>query len=259
MEKESINIGLEKNISLPITDRFYILKNKLQSNPNLVVEMENAFSSIIDRLNPSDRGTRFITGGSYEWVLATVCWECGVNLSPNGHNSNRIDLSEYINDFKQAWSLKTFTSKKLTGDLRLVNRMSSENSAEIVWSTPTIFISPQFPGMVYINPDIAPEYAKRTKLDAEKLTINASLIIKFAEDNPSCVFKFNAPINKNLGKSSMQLDIVSNILSSGTYPILGKRIKSLVENDIKYNSILQLHGEGSIDASKRDELISKIK
>ena len=29
MEKESINIGLEKNISLPITDRFYFLKNKI--------------------------------------------------------------------------------------------------------------------------------------------------------------------------------------------------------------------------------------
>lgn len=171
--------NLEKNIILPSTDNFYKLKEKLLLNPQLVKEMEEAFAAVIDRLNPSDRGTRFITGGSYEWILATVCHECGINLSPNGHNSNRVDLSEYINDFKQAWSIKSYTTRKLTGDLRLINKMSSTNSVDLLWTTPTIFISPQFPGMLYINPLLAPGYAKNIKQDPEKLTINSAFLINF--------------------------------------------------------------------------------
>lgn len=209
---------MQTGLSLAHDHPFSILRAAFKSSPSLQVETELALAAILERLNPSERGTRFLTGGAYEWVLAVSCWASGIKAIPGGHSENGFDLLEYMEALKGLWSLKSFTSDKLSGSMRIINKMSS---APVVWSHPTVFISPDLPGLVYLDPLVATSYSSLAKENDEALTLSGKVIKEYAANNPGCVIPFEAPVNNGNGGESPQLDIVSNILTSGTYDTLG--------------------------------------
>jgi hypothetical protein len=210
--------SLEKGLLLPYDHPFSILKKAFDQNPDLRVEVELSMAALLERLNPSERGTRFLTGGSYEWIMAVACWASGIQVMPAGHSQNGFDLMEYMQALKGLWSVKSFTNAEFSGNPRLINKLGSGSAK---FNEPTIFISPALPGIVYLDPKLAPIYASTVIEDAESVRIRANLVKKYSIDNPECVIPFNAPINPRTGKESPQLDIVVSILTSGTYPKLG--------------------------------------
>lgn len=209
---------MQSGLVLDGSHPFSILKQAFRNSPSLQVETELAMAAILERLNPSERGTRFLTGGAYEWVLAVACWASGIKTIPGGHSENGFDLLEYMEGLKGLWSVKSFTSKKLSGSLRIINKMSA---APVAWEHPTVFISPDLPGLVYLDPRVATTYASFANENDEALTISARIVKEFANKNPGCVIPFEAPVNHGNGGESPQLDIVSMILTSGTYEVLG--------------------------------------
>ena len=76
-----MNDRLEENLLLPIDHPFAMLKESFRKDPAIRSETETALKAVLERLNPSERGTRFLTGGAYEWVLAVACWVAGLKLS----------------------------------------------------------------------------------------------------------------------------------------------------------------------------------
>lgn len=222
----------QTRISLDQGHPFLILRDSFKTSPSLQVETELALAAILERLNPSERGTRFLTGGAYEWVLAVACWASGIKTIPGGHSENGFDLLEYMEGLRGLWSLKSFTSARLNGSVRIINKMSA---ASVTWSHPTVFISPDLPGLVYLDPLVATSYASQARENDEALTLAARVIKEYAANNPGCVIPFDAPVNNGNGGESPQLDIVSNILTSGTYDILGPimtKMKKLLQQQL---------------------------
>ena len=235
---------LEKNLSLPSDHPFNLLKASFALQPAIRSEVELALNAILERLNPSDRGTRFLTGGAYEWVIAVAAWASEIKVFPGGHSENGFDLLEYMQSLKGVWSIKSFTRKSISGSLRIVNKMSP---GHVIWTHPTIFISPDLPGIVYLDPLLAPNYASLTTENDEAVSISGVYIKKYALDNPDCVIPFSAPINPGNGRESPQLDIVSSILTSGTYTHLGPIMNKMRQMATTVDFLRKQYASGQID------------
>jgi hypothetical protein len=246
---------LEAGIELPETHPFSLLRKAMSSQPDLREEIRLAMQAVLDRLNPSDRGTRFLTGGAYEWILAVASWAVGVQVLPGGHSEDSFDLMEYRNGLRGLWSVKSFTTRKLSGEIRIVNKLGPGNAT---FDKPTLFISPELPGLTYLDPKLAPNYALRVTQDDEALKINGKLIKQFAKDNPGCVAEFTAPVNVGNGKESPQLDIVSNILTSGTYMKLGPIMTKIKKMTVTAQFLKKQYQSGLLDESTFESMLKNL-
>ena len=231
------------------------MKKSFESNYELRLEVEFAMAALLERLNPSDRGTRFLTGGGYEWIMAVACWASGIQVIPGGHSENGFDLLEYMESLKGLWSLKSFTTENLSGSLRIVNKMSSN---DVEFKHPTVFISPGLPGLTLLDPVLAPKYAQMVTQNDEAVLISGNLIKKYAEDNPDFVIPFTAPVNKGNGRESPQLDIVASILTAGTYPNLGPVMSRMRQIASTVTFLRKQHEAGEIDDSTFKNLLSNL-
>jgi hypothetical protein len=249
------SVTLETEISLSPDHPFQILKESFKQNPKIREEVELALAAILDRLNPSDRGTRFLTGGAYEWVLAVAAWASEIRVFPGGHSENGFDLLQYMDSLKGIWSIKSFTGASLTGSLRIINKMSS---VQVKWTQATIFIAPDLPGIVYLDPNLAPGYASMTTENDESVSILGKYIKQFALGNPDCVIPFKAPINPGNGKESPQLDVVSSILTSGTYANLGPVMSKMKQMSTTVNFLRQQFNSGEIDEPTFKRMLSNL-
>jgi hypothetical protein len=246
---------LESSLKLPPEHHFMILKNSFESNYELRLEVELAMAALLERLNPSDRGTRFLTGGGYEWIMAVACWASGIKVIPGGHSENGFDLLEYMESLKGLWSVKSFTSETLSGSLRIINKMSPN---DVEFRHPTLFISPGLPGLTLLDPEIAPKYASMVTQNDEAVSISGSLVRKFAEDNPDFVIPFLAPINLGNGRESPQLDIVASILTSGTYPNLGPVMNKMRQIATTVSFLRNQYEKGEINETTFKNLLSNL-
>lgn len=246
---------LQKGLILEPTHPFLALGAAFKSSPTLQVETELALAAILERLNPSERGTRFLTGGAYEWVLAVACWASGIKAIPGGHSENGFDLLEYMEGLRGLWSLKSFTSVKLSGSVRIINKMSG---GPVTWHHATVFISPDLPGLVYLDPLVATSYSALTKENDEALTLAATVIKQYAINNPACVVPFEAPVNSGHGSESPQLDIVSSILTSGTYGVLGPIMTKMKKIAATATFLRAQHAAGQIDQATFQKMLANL-
>jgi hypothetical protein len=246
---------LETGLTLTEDHAFQKLKRSFQEEPEIRNEVELALTAVLERLNPSDRGTRFLTGGAYEWVIAVAAWASEIQVFPGGHSENGFDLLEYMESLKGVWSVKSFTGDSLTGSLRIVNKMSS---GHVKWTQATIFISPDLPGIVYLNPELAPVYASMASENDEAVSISGGYIKKYAADNPDCVIPLNAPVNPGNGKESPQLDIVSSILTSGTYTHLGPVMNKMRQMATTVDFLRKQYSSGEIDEPTFKKMLANL-
>lgn len=236
--------NLEKGLTLTKDHAFEKLKVSFDKKPEIRHEVEVALTAVLERLNPTDRGTRFLTGGAYEWVIAVASWASDIQVFPGGHSENGFDLMEYMDALKGVWSVKSFTSPSLNGSLRIINKMSPGHAQ---FDHPTIFISPDLPGIVYFDPKMSPNYAALATQNDEAVSIAGQYIKKYALDNPECVVPFQAPVNPKNGKESPQLDIVSSILTSGTYVHLGPVMNKMRKMATTVDFLRKQFSNGEID------------
>jgi hypothetical protein len=246
---------LEIGLTLSEDHAFQKLKHSFNNQPEIRNEVELALSAVLERLNPSDRGTRFLTGGAYEWVIAVAAWASEIQVFPGGHSENGFDLLEYMESLKGVWSVKSFTGESLSGSLRIVNKMSS---GHVEWNHPTIFISPDLPGIVYFDPVAAPVYTSMTTENDESVSISGAYIKKYAADNPECVIQLKAPVNPGNGKESPQLDIVSSILTSGTYAHLGPVMNKMRQMATTVDFLRKQFSSGEIDEPTFKKMLSNL-
>jgi len=255
VSKRVFPVSLEARISLPAGHAFEILKASFSKNPEIRNEVELALTAVLERLNPSDRGTRFLTGGAYEWVIAVAAWASEIQIFPGGHSENGFDLLEYMESLKGVWSVKSFTGESLSGSLRIVNKMSP---VHVEWTQATIFISPDLPGIVFFDPKLAPIYASMAKENDEAVSISGAYIKKYAEDNPDCVIPLKAPVNPGNGKESPQLDIVSSILTSGTYTHLGPVMNKMRQMATTVDFLRKQYSSGEIDEPTFKKMLANL-
>lgn len=253
--KRIFPINLEKNITLPKDHSFEVLKKSFSETPEIRSEVELALTAVLERLNPSDRGTRFLTGGAYEWVIAVAAWASEIQVFPGGHSENGFDLLEYMESLKGVWSVKSFTGINLSGSLRIVNKMGA---GHVAWTQATIFISPDLPGIVYLDPLKAPVYASMSTENEEAVSISGAYIKHYAQNNPSCVIPLKAPVNPGNGKESPQLDIVSSILTSGTYSHLGPVMNKMRQMATTVDFLRKQYSSGEIDEKTFKKMLANL-
>jgi hypothetical protein len=252
---------LERGLTLPANHPFSILKSGFKSKPELSSEVETAMRGVLTQLNPSDPGARMGFGGAYEWIMAIACCVTGIQTVPGGHSEKGFDLLQYGNSLQGLWSLKSSAQTKPSGEIRLKNKMSSisasRNNSQS-YETPTVFIAPYLPGITYFDPLTALRYASRIEQTDEAVTIKASLTKKFAVDNPGCVIPFHAPENPGAANQVWQLDVVTSILTSGTYPNLGPIMADMKKNAATVQYLKQQFETGIIDKDTLNKLLSNL-
>lgn len=221
-----MNSEIESELTLPASHPFRIFREYLGKNPLVVQEIETAFAAVLSKVDPSDRGNRFVSGAAFEWILAAACGVAGIATMPGGHSENGFDLLSLRDNMRGMWSVKSSTTSSL-GAFRLTNTMNSKGAA---FSTPTIFLHPKLPGLVYLDPAIAPKIASKVEVLKDATTLSGKLILEYAIQNPQLVAPLNTPVNMKTGKGDPYLDFVSGILTAGTYPNLGPIISDLKEN-----------------------------
>ena len=244
----------EKGLTLSVDHPFRIFQESLDKNPDLVIEIETSMKAILNRIDPSDRGIRFVSGAAFEWVLAAACGVAGISAIPAGHSQNSVDLLSLRNEMKGLWSIKSSTTSKLNS-FRLTNTM---NNANAKFTTPTIFVHPLLPGLVYLDPKLAPLVVSKVKQKKDALEISGSIIKNYAINNPGMVAPLKAPFNENKGNGDPYLDFVSNILTAGNYPRLQIIMKELGENSKTLSAIKSAMDQGIMTNDQYHQILEKI-
>jgi hypothetical protein len=232
-------------------DQFNILKNAMDSQPDLRNEFEIAFASIAAKHHPSDRAERFVFGGTCEWLLAITAWKAGVKALPAGHAQNGFDLMQFKGAVQGLWSLKSSASYNSNSPINLRNNISSSNSAaNAIYNHPTVFMGPYLPGITYVDFENNQGLSSKIVYDKDAAKIKSKDILEYAINNPDYVIpvQLNAVANGSTIDSNLKL--VANVLTSGTYPLLGGTVDILQRYSEKIKVLRELHASGSL--SERD-------
>jgi hypothetical protein len=76
MVMDSRGGGSKSSGSIP----FDTLRDELGRDRNFRTEVERALYLNVNRVNPSDPGNRFLTGGATEWIVAAAAWHVESSL-----------------------------------------------------------------------------------------------------------------------------------------------------------------------------------
>jgi|LauGreDrversion4_2_1035121.scaffolds.fasta_scaffold544539_1 hypothetical protein len=228
-------------------DQFNILKNAMDSQPDLRNEFELAFASIAAKHHPSDRAERFVFGGTCEWLLAITAWKAGVKALPAGHGQNGFDLMQFKGAVQGLWSLKSSASYTSNSPINLRNNISSSASAaSAIYDHPTIFMGPYLPGITYLDFKTNQILAGKIVYDKDAAKIKSKEILDYALTHPEYVIPIKLEAVANGSTIDSNLKLVANVLTSGTYPLLGGTVDILQRYSEKITVLRELHASGSL-------------
>lgn len=230
--------------------QFNILKVAMESQPALTNEFELAFAAIAGKHHPSDRSERFVFGGTCEWLLAITAWKAGVKALPAGHSQNGFDLMQFKGAMQGLWSLKSSASYNSNGQINLRNNNSSSTkAAAAVYDHPTVFMGPYLPGITYVDFSTLPQMASKIVYDEDAAKIKSKEILEYAKKNREKVIPVSLTAVANVSAVDSNLKLVANVLTSGTYPLLGQTVDILQKYSEKVTVLRDLHANGSLSDS----------
>jgi hypothetical protein len=228
-------------------DQFNILKVAMETQPALKNEFELAFAAIAAKHHPSDRAERFVFGGACEWLLAITSWKAGVKALPAGHAQNGFDLMQFKGAIQGLWSLKSSAAYGSNSPINLRNNISSSSkAANAVYDHPTVFMGPYLPGITYVNFSNDPGLASKIVYDKDAAKIKSKEILDHALRHPEYVIPIKLEAVANGSTIDSNLKLVANVLTSGTYPLLGGTIDILQRYSEKITVLRDLHASGSL-------------
>lgn len=195
------------------------LKKHLDSTPKVRREVEFAFSALLAKANPSNRGARWMFGGGAEWIMAAASWSAGVLTSPAGHDENGFDLTDLLDKSRSLWSVKA-SAAKTSGQIRLRNFMG--DGAGAVWTEPTLFIGPYYGGAVLIDPSSDPDVQDEARISGDALVLAGGVPKRYAEASPENWIEFDVAINDADADASDDFDFIKNLLDPAHFPILSR-------------------------------------
>ena len=85
--------------------------------------------------------------------------------------------------------------------------------------------------------------------DKDASKIKSKEILDFAVKNPDCVIPVKLTAVANVSVIDSNLKIVANVLTSGTYPLLGQTVDILQKYSEKVMVLRDLHTSGSLSDS----------
>lgn len=202
----------------PAFDKF---RNALQGDSGLRSELEAALDLNVNRVNPSDRAGRFISGGAVEWILAATAYKAGVVTVPGGHSANGFDLQDLLNQARGLWSVKNQTSANKS-PYRLTNGLGG---AGLGFVEPTVFLSPHLPGITFVDPATHEHTVEQARAKKDAWEIAFRSIAEHAEAHPECVAVCKMPVNPKSGTHDPGMDYTKELLSPERFPRLSTLFK----------------------------------
>jgi len=132
---------------------FFSLKEKMDSTPDVRLEIERAFGLLLDEYNTTVYENRFVVGGVSEYILGAAFRALRFPAKNTGAVNRRIDIQLPGCD---GFSVKgVFAEKK--GQIRLINSLGSADKRG--WNEATLFVLSGI-GIVYADPDLLPNATK---------------------------------------------------------------------------------------------------
>lgn len=236
------------------------LKAAFQADPSLRTELEWAFRLAVETYNPSDRGLRFITGGIGEWLITLAAYRAGVVTLPDGHNADGHDTAALLAEAKGLWSVKT--SYKRGGKFTITNGQGGPGAGLVV---PTVFLSPELPGIVYVSPSEHPEMVEQVQEYKDSTKLDKALISDFAALHHECVIPFAMPVNPDADIKDPALEAVRIIVDSSNFPRLRTMFVDAAAasaEDRSYVAQIQaarkLRDEGTLTEEQFQALVAKV-
>lgn len=195
---------------------FDALRDGLARDPSFRAEVERALHVNVNRVNPSDRGNRFITGGAVEWIVAAAAWHVGVLTVPGGHSENGFDLLDLQLAAKGLWSVKSQTAAS-AGEFRISNGLGGGGRGFV---DATVFLSPHLPGLVFADPDVHAAVKAGEKVKSDAVLMPFGIVKAHASAHPECVAPLKVAMNEGRGSENPFLAYTKTILVPEQFPLL---------------------------------------
>jgi len=193
------------------------LRDGLGSDEAVRRELENALRVNVNRVNPSDPGNRFVTGGATEWIIAAAAWALGVLTMPAGHSARGFDLVDLQDRARGLWSVKSSTVADGKA-FRILNGLGGGGRGLV---DPTIFLRPRrLPGLVFVDPELHQEVVKAQVVKSDAVQLPFRALSKHVADHPECIAKLSVPENEGHGQENPFLQYTQTILTPEQFPRL---------------------------------------
>lgn len=192
------------------------LRTRMLADPGLVREVENALQVLIDRVNPSDRGARFVVGTAVEWIIASAAWSAGVLATPGGHSVDGFDLQDLENSVRGLWSVKSSFRDQM-GSFRITNGLGGAGKG---MTDPTVFLHPRLPGATLVDPDAHGHIVDRIVQRADGTDLLVRVVVEHARLRPECVIPLRMPKNEQRGTEDAALLFTKGLLTAEGFPRL---------------------------------------
>ena len=228
-------------------------------NPGLRREMEDALLVNLHTANPSDPGARFITGGGVEWILACAAYSAGVPLIPDGHGATGHDLRDVLTGARELWSVKSQSTAK-PGAFRISNGMGGGGEGFV---RPTIFLSPNLPGLVYAHPDLHLEVTGAQQETDDAVVIPHKFIAQHAAGHPECVIDAVIPANPGVMTEDPFLAYSKGVMDPRRFPMLARLFTDMTpqSGDVlsQVRGLVAMRDEGQISQEEYEHLVRQIR
>ena len=194
-------------------------RDGLASDTGARAELESALRVNVDRVNPSDPGNRFVTGGATEWILAAAAWALGVLTMPAGHSARGFDLVDLQDRARGLWSVKSSTVAD-TKPFRISNGLGGGGRG---LADPTIFLRPKrLPGLVFVDPATHHEIVDAQINSSDSVQLPFRTLRDHVDHHPECVAPLDVPENAGHGRENPFLQYTQTILTPDRFPRLSR-------------------------------------
>jgi len=238
---------------------FDYFKVAMDGNPGLRRELEDALLVNLMTANPTDPGARFVTGGGVEWIVAASAYAAGVPLLPDGHSATGHDLRDVLTAARELWSVKSQSTEK-RGAFRISNGMGGGGEG---FTMPTIFLSPNLPGLVYAHPMLHPEVTNAQRDSGDAITITHRVIDQHAEAHPECVIVADIPANPGAATEDPFLAYSKGVIDPRRFPQLARLFTEMTPQtgDVlsQVRGLVKLRDAGQISQEDYEHLVRQIK
>lgn len=213
VQHEASPVGSPGGSGSPAFDR---LRVEMIANPALVREVENALQVLVDRVNPSDRGARFVVGTAVEWIVASAAWSAGVLATPGGHSVDGFDLQDLEDRVRGLWSVKSSFQQQM-GSFRISNGLGGAGRG---MTDPTVFLHPRLPGATLVDPGIHADVVDQIVQRADGTDVLVRVVRDHAARRPECVIPLAMAANEQRGKEDAALLFTKGLLTADRFPRL---------------------------------------
>jgi hypothetical protein len=234
------------------------LRTTFADDPALRQETEWAYRLAVETYNPSDRGLRFITGGIGEWIITLAAYRAGLVTLPDGHGADGHDTVDVLGRSRALWSVKT--SYKRGGSFTITNGQGGAGAGLVV---PTIFLSPDLPGIVLVDPDSHPEMVARVEFGKDSSKLVKAHVAAHAERRPECVIPLAMPVNPGAAVTDPALEAVKILVDNVNFPRLRTMFADIVAlQDVSLVSqirdLKQLLEDGTLDEAQYRAAVDRL-